>query len=576
MTFPFYVTHAAVSQPSLTTTHIINIPAHLKNDVLILDMVFVPGNIGAVFLEGLNGAEWETIADNNHPNNSVQQIVWMLRAKTDQSATTVNLVISDARAGSSICAVFRAVDTNRSVEVAAQTGTSNMSDPPQLAPSWGSGDTLWLATAANIDVNNTILSSPLGYTFLEYVITGGNDGHHLIINYLQANAVSENPSAYLLTNSNDWSGITLALSEQIFNFDSSPLVNRRFVTFAPNPKLDLSRYVGKRTEKFIFQWIDGITGQIFGYLHPKADSVTLSHNTESSIKRQLDLELDFNETSQVNIIRDRILPFIVIDGISYPLGRYMFTDDTQNVKSEGNFGSYTLLDESFAIDTELDAGWSPQGRSIPISIRQLLSPIPFIRTRIEPSPFDAIGSFAIATSRLSVLETYEELGDYFPFWMDHEGVLRMIRTKDPAVEVPDFSYDDNPSIVPGIAKTTDLFTRPNRFVVIGDTNNSSSQPIVGRADIPSSAPHSIQNRGFVVPKIDRKSVSSVGQATAIARNLALRDTVIENLEFDTPLDPRHDSYNVLHLLGENWLEYAWSMDLRAGGRMSHSARRFYR
>lgn len=359
-------------------------------------------------------------------------------------------------------------------------------------------------------------------------------------------------------------------------FDLSSLVNKRYVTFDRDPKLDLSRSVGKRTESFIFQWIDGITGQIFGYIHPRKDSVTLSHNTESSIKRQLALSLDFRETSRINIIRDRILPFVIINNVTYPLGRYMFTDDTQNVKSEGNYGSYTLLDESFAIDTELDSGWSPKGRSIPITIKQLLSTIPFIKVKIDPSPFDAIGSFTIGTSRIKILETYQELGDYFPFWMDHSGILRMIRTKDPSVEIPDFSYDDNPNIIPGIAKTTDLLAKPNRFVVVGNTTNSGKQPIIGRADIPSSAPHSIQNRGFVIPKIERKSVASVGQATAIARNLALRDTIVETVEFDTPIDPRHDGYNVLHLLGENWLEFSWSMELRPGGRMSHAARRFYR
>ncbi len=427
--------------------------------------------------------------------------------------------------------------------------------------------------AIGINENNELswIYSSDGINFIEHA-TFANPFGTTDFNILIATAITSTAPGTTQFIFDDFSFWTYCTNQ----FEASPRLDKRFVSFDRNPVLDFAPHVGKRTENYTFQWVDGVTGQIYGYVHPRIDSVTLNHDTESSTKRTLDMWLDFRETALINIVRDRIKPFVEINGITYPLGKYMFTDNTENVKSEGTYGSYSLSDETFAIDTELDKGFSPKERAIPVIIRRLLAELPFIVTRIASSPFQALGSFGIGTSRLQVIETYQELGDYMPFWMDHDGVFRLIRTKDPAISIPDFSYDDNPSIVPGIAKTTDLLSKPNRYIVIGDTTSSDSIELVGRADIPASAPHSKNNRGFFVPKIIRMSVASLGQANVIARNLALRDTIIENLEFDTPIDPRHDSYNVVHMLGENWIEYSWSMNLRPGGLMHHSVRRYYR
>jgi len=70
-------------------------------------------------------------------------------------------------------------------------------------------------------------------------------------------------------------------------------------------------------------------------------------------------------------------------------------------------------------------------------------------------------------------------------------------------------------------------------------------------------------------------VNSVVEATAAARTIGIRYTVVERANFNTPPDPRHDSYDVCIFAGERWREVAWSMTLEEGGIMSHTLIRAY-
>ncbi len=125
-------------------------------------------------------------------------------------------------------------------------------------------------------------------------------------------------------------------------------------------------------------------------------------------------------------------------------------------------------------------------------------------------------------------------------------------------------------------ETDDLLTAPNRFIVISNVSSDSSAPVTASFDVPASAPHSIQNRGFVVAQVEDLQVPDPTQAMAVAKNLALRQTIFEQVTLTTAPDPRHDSYNVVWWQGEPWLELSWSMALVEGGAMNHLLRKAYR
>jgi len=130
--------------------------------------------------------------------------------------------------------------------------------------------------------------------------------------------------------------------------------------------------------------------------------------------------------------------------------------------------------------------------------------------------------------------------------------------------------------VDSITRSTDIITAPNRFIVVDNGSNATGQAIVGSYDIPPSAPYSITQRGFVIPKVFTMQVNNEVQANRVAAALGVQNSITETITFTTPPDPRHDSYDVCKLLDQLWLERSWSMNLVEGGQMTHTATRFYR
>jgi hypothetical protein len=155
--------------------------------------------------------------------------------------------------------------------------------------------------------------------------------------------------------------------------------------------------------------------------------------------------------------------------------------------------------------------------------------------------------------------------------------MRFIRSFDPADAVVTFDFDTGRKVLldPPPVETDDVLTAANRFIVVSNGATDMSAPISGVYDIPSSAPHSIANRGFVIPKTVSRQVETSQQAGAIAANLGQRQTIFERLHIATAPDPRHDSYQVIRWQGENWLETAWTLPMVAGGVMTHTARKVY-
>lgn len=344
-----------------------------------------------------------------------------------------------------------------------------------------------------------------------------------------------------------------------------------------DPLLDLAPWVGQRQCTFRFNLSDGVTGEDLGEFHPLRGA-SLTHDTTRTIKRQLSLQLGEADTAAINPIRDRVRVYMVFpNGQEYPLGKYMFTDSTRQVFTSGKLGTMVLNDEMFLVDQQIGKGVTAYFHSANDIIAEILTPLPIDFT-VEASPFSNTQSWAVGQGRGSVLEALAVTGDYFSPWFDNTGVMRFIRSFDPATRIPELDFDaGNQVLRTAITETDDLLTAPNKFVVISNasSNDGLSTPIVGTATVPPTAPHSLANRGFEILEVQDLQLTTPAQAFAVANNLANRQTVFERVTLSTPPDPRHDSYNVIRWQGELWLELAWSMALTEGGEMNHLLRRAY-
>lgn len=349
---------------------------------------------------------------------------------------------------------------------------------------------------------------------------------------------------------------------------------RSLTTDQPDPVLDLDTGIGQRQATFQFDLVDGVTGEVLGEVHP-IRTAAITHDTTRTIKRDLRIKLGVADTAAINPLTDRILPSMLIGGQVWPLGRFMFTDETDLINTGGTLADTALVDEMFIIDQQISAAFfSNAGANA--AVLDLLTGLPLPGTDVEPSPFPAVGAWAPGNTRGQILEALATQGDYMSPWMDNHGFFRMIRTVDPDTAVPTLDFDRGNRVIQGsITETSDLLRAPNRFIVTSNSGAAATGPIVGIYDVPPAAPYSIAARGFAIPQTVNLQAGGQAQADAMARNLAIRQSVFRRTTLSTAPDPRHDSYDVIRWQGVNWLELGWSMTLEEGAPMSHTLRRSF-
>jgi len=345
-------------------------------------------------------------------------------------------------------------------------------------------------------------------------------------------------------------------------------------TIPQNDLLDLPPWAGQRKSSWNFNLVNGVTGEKLGTVTPLRGA-TLRHNTSSTIKRTLSIGLGVVDTNSVNAVVDRIeLEMVLQDGSIWPLGRYMFTDQTKVQFTSGFLSNAVLSDEMFLVDQPIIKGFDATNKTATECYEELLKDLP-VEFVGEAGTFIMTQGWGVNTSLGSILNTLAVNGDYFSPWFGNDKKMHLIRTFNPVDQVPQFDWDSRSQVLrESITESSNVLTAPNRFMVTSNTNVEGAA-IVGIATVPPTAPNSFTNRGFYITQAETLQLLNLNQAQAVATGLANRFTVFETVNLNTPPDPRHDSYDVIFWNGSFWLELAWSMNLTAGGTMGHTLRKAY-
>jgi hypothetical protein len=356
--------------------------------------------------------------------------------------------------------------------------------------------------------------------------------------------------------------------------------------------LDLAPYVGQVGCTFRFDVIDGPTGVRRGELHPIRDTVpTLEHDTTNTISRKVsNVTLGVGDAAWFRPLSDRVQVSMVLgdrNATTYPLGRYIVADDSAVRYSQGDQVPLTLYDEMFIVDQELERGFNAGGQPADVAITRLLDGLPVGDLDMDaPNGPGATNAWGAGSSRGTALTELATVGGYFKPFFNHAGRLRVRAAFEPGDRPADIDLDYPPRVYrETIVRQSDLITAPNRFIVRSNSTGSElgpegeelpvPGPVVGIYDVPSSAPHSITQRGFVISKTVEAQVRTQTAAAVYARTMGVQRTIYERCEVTTPPDPRHDGYDVVQFDGVLWLEIGWSMPLVSGGGMRHTLRRAY-
>lgn len=99
-------------------------------------------------------------------------------------------------------------------EAGTSSGDATAADPPNLTPSWGADDTLWLAIAGHAAISAAAFTAaPTNYTgFQNNGASSGGSAASLASATRQLNAASENPGVFTAGGSNRfWAAATIAV-----------------------------------------------------------------------------------------------------------------------------------------------------------------------------------------------------------------------------------------------------------------------------------------------------------------------------------------------------------------------------
>lgn len=291
-------------------------------------------------------------------------------------------------------------------------------------------------------------------------------------------------------------------------------------------------------------------------------------------------QFDATEWQAINPFRDRLqLLWVEDNGDTTPLGVFHVAQSPRKYIDENLFANPEpyLVDGGFFLDQPSIQGLSGRLGERLSDIMARLCDQAGVTSRVISPCGEFCGEPILApagTSYSQSLSGIARLANFLPPHFDRNGVLRLV-PPPPLTSAPAAVYGPSNVVRESRLADDNLLDAPNVFVVIG--SGASESEIVAEVEVPSSAPHSVANRGGrrVVSVRSEQGIDSFAQAERIASQMALvQVSDFETVSFDTLPNPLHDCYNIVELHGENYRETGWTLPLRAdGSTMNHNVDR---
>lgn len=187
-----------------SSTHQVNLPSGIQaNDLLI---VFFAADGSPTITFPNEGTDWIQLFEVARGTAVKFTACYRIADGTEGTSIIVNTSVNEMSAHTS----YRITGYSGPPEVATATGLTQYPDPPNLSPSWGALDTLWLA-ACGYDYNRTITAYPTNYTNGRNDRANNTAGAGVGSARRELNAASDNPGQFTMSASDQWVAATLAI-----------------------------------------------------------------------------------------------------------------------------------------------------------------------------------------------------------------------------------------------------------------------------------------------------------------------------------------------------------------------------
>lgn len=271
----------------------------------------------------------------------------------------------------------------------------------------------------------------------------------------------------------------------------------------------------------------------------------------------------------------------------FPLGVFVLSTPPRKAEAAGVIIRYVDAYDQLQVlvdDKTDDRHTITAGTNYITAVKGLLDGAGILSQNLAPTaltlPVDL--DWPPGTMKLDIIDQLLMSINYTSLWFDENGQAVTQPYISPASRPSEYTYrdDDQSVIFAGLEQGLDLFEVPNKWVLVCSEPDRDPLVSVYTNSNPAS-PTSTYNRGRTIVDY-RPSQQAADQASldALAARVAYEASqVYEHVTFETAIMPQHSDSDVYTLvfsqlgLRAKYSETSWSMELRAGARMIHEARR---
>lgn len=294
---------------------------------------------------------------------------------------------------------------------------------------------------------------------------------------------------------------------------------------------------------------------------------------------------------KVDYLSDRIQIFCeiqMIDGgwIAFSLGIFVPSTPAREEGTANTYRNIDLYDGLIVLDEDkvTNRYYINKNVNYITSVRTLLTSAGITRISLEDSTetLSIEREWDIGTPKLDIINDLLEAINYTPLWVDANGFYTSSRYIAPSLRSIDYHYQDNDISVihTGVGEELDLFNVANTWVVV--RTNTEQPPLIStRINSATDSPTSTVNRGRTI--VDFREVDDISSQAIldsyVDRIANEASQIYGKVTFETAIMPMHEYSDQVYLsysnltIQDSYSETAWEIDLAAGGRMKHEARK---
>lgn len=344
------------------------------------------------------------------------------------------------------------------------------------------------------------------------------------------------------------------------------------------------------TLRFRYEHLD-VENNTQGFFDSVVTGSSIEYNYLSAIKRTAKMTVADADSADIDFVNDRIRPWIGLqmpDGgwADWPQGIFLLNSPTRKAKDGTIYRDVEAYDQCQILsDFKSNKTYILRaGTVITDQITAILQAANIQNFIVVDSDdiLPGVRTWDPGTSYLEIVNDLLRSIGYGSIWFDGMGVGHCEPYTDPDDVDPYIGYTtDKDSIVqPEAEQTLDLFSVPN---VISLTVSQPGRPVLNSIFINSdpNSPVSTVRRGRRINFVDSSiDVATQSALDALARRKAQGfANIYEYVSLPTMIVPIHENRDTLYVSHDTlgvqgkFVETAWSIEMKAGGRMGHLLRR---